>query len=535
MSFEDNRKKEYDPSVFVVYPTEYKPITYIQDYLIYNSSSSTYLLSNPFYELPSVATTNTFKHPSDLTDKNKTNTQSTYDPFSATSSDTTPSANSILDTDDFENIFGISAPETTSIKLNGGAVRTSSSTPGSSDKSYKSTPPSLALIQSDEFITLTAPQLYFNRAPNKPSANFTIAYGILDDNKRLTKKEYVLRAPFDFKSVTKSSVKCSLSPGDIHKIDMYILLLEHQTLFVTELLYIALLFQIDLPSITNSGYRSSAFHLANNEFVTTLISEVNRKLQQISPSLTPITISDKYLNSFVNPPSYARKSNSTIRAETTNDTTDCFLTPLEQLSNSLIALHYSTDRDVRTLAKRIHNSSLSYITSYTLSLPEFQNIWITFYGNVLQRANLLRPNSRLVIYNKQNAITGNTSAGKWLTIPVTFNTNNVFKSKSKRPTLRHISAEKLETVTTKTIAEMFRINLSQPELYNNRKYYFGEGCIYLRPKLRLMYNTNCYPCIVWNVEKYILVRQKKNTSRVYNDIDAISGLFNDSPKLADLK
>ena len=533
MSFEYNCKKEHDPSVFVVYPTEYKPITYIQDYLIYNSSSSTYLLSNPFYELPSVGTANTFKHPSDIVDKNKTKTQPAYDPFSATSSDTTPSANSILDTDDFENIFGISAHETTSIKLNGGSVKTPSSTPSSAESS-KFNPPSLALIQSDEFTSLTAPQLYFNRAPNNISSNFTIAYGILDDNKRLTKKEYVLRAPFDFKSVTKSSVKCSLSPGDIHKIDMYILLLEHQTLFVTELLYIALLFQIDLPSITNSSYRSSAFHLANNEFVTTLIAEVNRKLQQISPSLTPISISDKYLNSFVNPPSYTRTSNSIIRAETTNDATDCFLTPLEQLSNSLIALHYSTDRDVRTLAKRIHNSSLSYIPSYTLSLPEFQNIWITFYGNVLQRANLLRPNSRLVLYNKQNAITGNTSSGKWLTIPVTFNTK-LSKSSSKRPTLRHISAEKLETVTTKTIAELFRINLSQPELYNNRKYYFGEGCIYLRPKLRLMYNTNCYPCIVWNVEKYILVKQKKNTSRVYNDIEVISGLFNDSPKLANLK
>ena len=206
---------------------------------------------------------------------------------------------------------------------------------------------------------------------------------------------------------------------------------------------------------------------------------------------------------------------------------------MEQLMESITSLNYNNDKSIKNLAKRLYNTNISYNSTYTLSLSEFQNMWISFYYNAEESRLQLRPSSKLVIYNRQDTISGGSSTGKWLGIPIIFNVD----SKSTT-TLQHISATKLEPITAKTMSTMFRVDLSKPELYNNRKYYFCEGCLYLRPRLRMLFGDYCYPNFNWTVDKYVLVKQQSSrsaTSRIYDDIDTISGLFNESPKLTDLK
>lgn len=505
--------KSDDNCVFIVYPTEYKPISYIQDYLIYDDKRSTFLLSNPFYDLPNTPVINIYKHISDIPFTPKTTNPQPPKEQSALEQ-------SNFNIDDFATEFGLE-PAETSLTVGGGRT------------AFTNEPPTLANLRDRKFTQLISPKLYFNKGDSNITNNFTIAYGILNEQKKLTKKAYIIRAPFSAEAFSRSSIKCSLTPSDVHKVDMYLTLLEHQTLFVSELMQLALLFQVDITTLTNSNYRSSVYSLANNEFVSAIVSEINRKLSRISESLPHISVPEQYLNSFINPPTYLRTSSGIIRANTVYDTEDAYLTPLEQLSKSIIKLNYQSDKDIKTLAKRLHNTNTHYNSTYTLTLAEFQTMWLVFYSNAMQDYNYLRPSNRLVLYSRQNLVTGTTSPNKWLSIPINFNTK---ASRSAPKTFRHKTADKLEQITSKTVAELFRVDLSTPELYNSRKFYFCEGCIYLRPHFRLLYGQSCYPSIVWNVDKYILVRQRSNeSSRIYNDVETISELFNESPKLTSLK
>lgn len=524
-------KKAKDFSTFIVYPTDYKPISRIQDYICYNSKKSTFLLTNPYYDIPETNPKYIYKHPSDITiDDAKTSSTNTSDTTSKVS-EPAVIEKSIFDIDDLSLDFGITEPATTTVKYGGAMIKPKTY----STAKFKDTaaPPTLDSIISEQFVKLLSPRLVFNDASTETVKNkFTIAYGVLDEHHRLTKKEYVLRAPFEYSTFQKKSIKCNLSPIDIHKIDMYLTLLEYQSIYVSELIQLALLFQLDLKALVNNNYSSVDAAVANNEFITIIVNEVNRKLSKIDSKLDHIKISPDYISSFINPPCYKRTEKDIIRATAVSDIEHTFRTPLEQVAKSITALKYSTDKEIKTLAKRLFIDSISYNSTFKLSLKEFQHMWITFYGISEKKHVNLIPNNKLVIYPKVNEISGTTFTGKWLSLPVIFNTNT-----SKFPTLRHISAEKLEPVSAVTVAEMFRIDLESPEYYNNRKYYFSEGCIYLTPRFYLGYGSNWNPGMQWIVDKYILVKSvgNRSSSRIYNDIDTISGLFEESPKVKSLK
>ena len=539
MSEQTNQTPSYHTTV--VYPTEYKPIEYIQDYLMYDKHKSTFLIANPFWDIPEATTRNIFKA---LSDRPKTTSKSSLPSTFSKKPPNQPSngfsggfntsfnLNDIGLDIDFSDIYNTSS--TSSVHVG-----------GSTAPSYlQSSEPTLNDLQSTTFIKLCAPYLLFNNTTSPaqrsaPTSNFTIAYGLLDKSRKLIKKEYIIRVPFDYESFNKSSVKCTLSPGDIHKIDMYMHILEHQTTYITELLLICLLFQINITTLSNTSFRSERSMQANNEFISTIVSEVNRKLQQISPKLPQISAPMDYIKSFINPPTYKRikdPSSSTariIRAASIHDTNHTFQTPLEQLMKSIKQLHYHLDEEVKTLASRLYNANTIYNSTYSITLEEFQHLWIIFYALAEKTTTTHCPSSRLVIYNKTDPITGTQQQNKWFSMPIHFNVNA--KNNYKRVTLQHLSADRLSPLTHQSLASMFNIKLDQPDFYNNRKYFDAEGCIYLTPKLHMTFGPSFHPGFNWNVDKFILVKKHATTSRIYNDMDTISELFNDSPKLTSLK
>ena len=534
MSEQTDQQRSYQTTI--VYPTEYKPIEYIQDYLMYDQHKSTFLIANPFWDIPEVDTKYIFKA---ITDKPKY--KSSKSTLPSTFSKTPPNQpsngfsggfstsfnlNDVNLDIDFSDIYNTSS--TTTMRVGGSSAPTDIS----------SQEPTLNSLQSSTFIKLCAPYMLFNEPSSAaPTSNFTIAYGLLDQSHKLIKKEYIIRVPFDYESFNKSSVKCTVSPGDIHKIDMYMHMLEHQTTYVTELLLICLLFQINITTLSNNNFRSERSIQANNEFISIIISEVNRKLHQISPKLPQITASMDYIKAFINPPTYMRVKDRTsttiIRATSVHDTTHVYQTPLEQLMESIKQLHYHLDEEVKTLASRLYNTNTVYNSTYSISMEEFQHLWIIFYALAEKTTTTHCPSSRLVIYNKTNPTTGAQQQNKWFSIPIHFNIQS--KNTFKRVTLQHLSANKLQPLTHQSLAQMFNIKLDQPDFYNNRKYYNCEGCIYLTPRLHITFGPCYHPGFTWNVEKFILVKKHASVSRIYNDMDTISDLFNDSPKLTSLK